>query len=84
MTIKFVDLWGDELQNFPTDLVYDHQYPVRLEATLNNDSGQWVFEGYPTLEVDNPWLQKIDRFFITEESDLDCLLNYLKEELNLG
>ena len=81
---RIVDLWGDELQNFPDDLVDDHLYPSRLEAVLNNDSGHWVFEGYPTLVVEDAWLQKIDRFFITEESDLDYLMDYLKEELNLG
>lgn len=84
MTIKFVDLCGDELYRFPTDLVGDHLYPVRLEATIDNDTGQWIFEGYPTLVVEDIWLQKTDRVFITEESDLDYLMDYLKEELNLG
>ena len=84
MTVKLVDLWGDELQNFPTDLLDDHLYAARLEAVLSNETGHWAFEGYPSLEVEDPWLQKIDRCYITEESDLDYLMDYLKEELDLG
>ena len=61
-----------------------YQQIAQLETQMTMVAESYIRETKGKLLFEDTWLQKIDRFFITEESDLDYLMDYLKEELNLG